>query len=138
MATRVPKPIFEIDGRNFESLDGFFDELGKVLGTAPWGRNFDAFNDVLRGGFGSPEGGFVLRWLHSADSRVSLGYDATIAYLEQLLQRCHPDNAAIVEVELEAARRREGQTIFDLVLEVIRCHGAGGDEAEDGVELALE
>jgi hypothetical protein len=134
----VPKPVFEIDGRNFDSLEGFFDELGNVLGTAPWGRNFDAFNDVFRGGFGSPEGGFLLRWLHSADSRAALGYDATVRYLEQKLHRCHPDNIALGESELEVARRREGQTIFDIVLDIIRCHGSGGDEAEDGVELELE
>ena len=138
MATRVPKPVFEIDGRNFHSLEGFFDEFGKVVGTAPWGRNFDAFNDVLRGGFGSPNGGFVLRWLHSAHSRAALGYDATIRYLEHKLQRCHPDNVTLVGTELEAARRREGQTIFDIVVEIIRCHGPGGDEAEDGVELELK
>jgi hypothetical protein len=45
----MPKPVFEIDRKNFETLDGFFDEIGVKLGTAPWGRNLDAFNDILRG-----------------------------------------------------------------------------------------
>jgi RNAse (barnase) inhibitor barstar len=131
------KPTFVLDGRNFDSLEGFYDELSRVLGTAPWGRNLDAFNDILRGGFGTPEGGFVLRWIHSAESRVALGYDATVRYLEQKLARCHPSNVALVTADLEAARRGEGQTIFDILLEIIRCHGPGGDEAHDDVDLEL-
>lgn len=59
------------------------------------GRNFDAFNDVVRGGFGTPHGGFKLRWINSAHSRAALAYDAVAA-------------------ELERARRGEGQTIFDI------------------------
>lgn len=103
----MPKPVFEIDGRNFGNLEGFYDELGRIVGTAPWGRNLDAFNDVLRGGFGSPDGGFVLRWINSADSRLALGYAATVNHLEYKLTHCHPDNVAYVAVELEAARRGE-------------------------------
>lgn len=134
----MPKPVFEIDGRTFDSLEGFYDELGKRLGTATWGRNLDAFNDVLRGGFGSPDGGFILRWVHSDHSRAALGYDATAQYLESKLGTCHPANVAIVAAELEGARRGEGQTIFDILLEIIGRHGPGGDEAEDGVELELK
>lgn len=74
----MPKPVFEIDGRNFDSLDGFYDEVTKSLGAAPWGRNLDAFNDILRGGFGTPDDGFVLRWVNSERSRVALGYGATV------------------------------------------------------------
>lgn len=129
--------MFEIDGRNFDSLDGFYVEISRNLLTAPWGRNLDAFNDILRGGFGTPEGGFVLRWLHSGVSRTALGYDATIDHLERKLQRCHPTNRAYVTEELVAARRGEGPTIFDILLAIIRDHGAGGDQQEDGVELEL-
>jgi RNAse (barnase) inhibitor barstar len=138
MTSLVPKPVLEIDGRNFDSLEGFYDEIGKSLGTAPWGRTLDAFNDVLRGGFGTPDGGFVLRWINSAESRVALGYDATVTYLEEKLGRCHPDNVGYVAAELDAARRGEGQTIFDVLIEIIRIHGPGGEEQEDGVELELK
>lgn len=129
--------MFQIDGRNFDSLEGFYDAVGKSLGTSPWGRNIDAFNDILRGCFGIPERGFVLRWANSEISRVALGYEATVRYLERKLQRCHRDNVAYVAEELEAARRGEGQTLFEILLEIIRDHGAGGREHEDGVELEL-
>lgn len=46
-------------------------------------------------------------------------------------------NVAYVSAELDAARRGEGQTLFDVLLEIIRVHGAGGEEQEDGVELEL-
>ena len=133
----MTRPVFEIDGAHFDSLEGFYEELGEKLGLVWWGRNLDAFNDILRGGFGTPEGGFVLRWTSSARSRDALGHAAAVRYLEQKLLRCHPTNVPGVAEDLEAARRGEGQTLYDILLEIIRCHGAGGEEAEDGVELEL-
>ena len=41
---------YEIDGEHFSTLEAFYE-----------GRNLDAFNDILRGGFGTPDEGFVLR-----------------------------------------------------------------------------
>jgi RNAse (barnase) inhibitor barstar len=98
------RPEREIDGERFATLDGFFDEVERVL-LAPgvyWGRNLDAFNDILRGGFGTPEGGFVLRWRRVDLSRARLGAS------------------------------------FDTLVAILRDHGPGGREAEDGVELQLD
>lgn len=41
----MPKPVLEIDGRRFETLEGFFDETGRVLSGVSWGRNLGAFNE---------------------------------------------------------------------------------------------
>ena len=69
----MPKPVLTINGGNFSTLEEFYDEVERVLiPGAAWGRNLDAFNDILRGGFGTPEGGFVLRWLESDRSRKHL------------------------------------------------------------------
>jgi RNAse (barnase) inhibitor barstar len=69
----MQKPTYEIDGSRFSTLEGFYDEISRVLiPGAEWGRNLDAFNDVLRGGFGTPEGGVVLCWKNSALSREHL------------------------------------------------------------------
>jgi RNAse (barnase) inhibitor barstar len=66
--------ILTIDGAKFSDLDGFFDEVSdKLFPTRWWGRNLNAFNDILRGGFGTPDVGFELRWLHSEVSRTRLG-----------------------------------------------------------------
>lgn len=102
-----------------------------------WHGNLDGFNDLLRGGFGTPDGGFVLRWVRANRSRTSLGYAATVRRLEQLLATCHPSNATHVRDRLQTAQRGEGPTLFDEIVETIRIHGPYGDEAEDGVELVL-
>lgn len=48
--------VYEIDGSRFHTLEEFYDEIGTALiHGSPWGRNLDAFNDILRGGFGTPE-----------------------------------------------------------------------------------
>jgi RNAse (barnase) inhibitor barstar len=95
--------IYEIDGTGFLDLDGFFGEITRVLiPGAEWGRNLDAFNDILRGGFGTPEQGFTLRWKNHALSRDRLG-----------------------------------STLFEALVEIIRDHGAGGDEGDDRVALEL-
>jgi RNAse (barnase) inhibitor barstar len=74
MSTSTNKPTLEIDGAAFDDLAGFWDEISrKLIPGSFWGRNLDAFNDILRGGFGTPEGGFVLRWLNAKHSKEQLG-----------------------------------------------------------------
>ncbi|MFI7283287.1 hypothetical protein ACIBOV_23790 [Micromonospora chersina] len=71
-------PVLVIDGASFSDLDGFAREFSRLLCHWTWNGNLDAFNDILRGGFGTPEDGWVLRWVSSDLSRVALGYDATV------------------------------------------------------------
>jgi hypothetical protein len=132
------KPIIEIDGARFDTLEGFWDEVSAhLIPGFEWGRNFDAFNDILRGGFGTTDGGFKLRWLNFQRSRELLGYVETLRWLEGKIQHCHPENVEIVKREIELARRSEGPTVLDIILVIIRIHGPGGSEARDGVELEL-
>jgi len=99
------KAVVTVDGANFSTLEGFFDEFERrVLKGKAWGRNLDAFNDVLRGGSGTP-----------LDSHNEIDTRRDIA----------------------AAASCQGSTVFDWLLDIIRAHGLGGDEAEDGIELLL-
>jgi RNAse (barnase) inhibitor barstar len=132
------KAVYEIDGRDFATLEKFYEVASKVLiPGAEWGYNLDAFNDILRGGFGTPDGGFVLRWVNSALSRERLGYPETVRQLERRLAHCHPANRENVAADLERARQGVGPTVFDCLVEIIGVHGADGAEQEDGVELVL-
>jgi RNAse (barnase) inhibitor barstar len=71
----VAKAEYEIDGRDFATLEEFYGVVSQVLiPGAKWGHNLDAFNDILRGGFGTLEGGFILRWKNSTVSRERQGY----------------------------------------------------------------
>src|SRR5690242_14123752 len=108
------KKVYEIDGVRFSTLEEFYDEVSRVLiPGASWGHNLDAFNDILRGGFGTPDEGFVLVWKNSDTSRQRLGYPETVRQLTLRLKRCHPSNRESVAQELEAAKREEGSTVFD-------------------------
>jgi len=133
------KRIYEIDGSDFSTLEEFYDVISRTLiPGAQWGRNLDAFNDILRGGFGTPDRGFVIRWRNSHESQERLGYPETVRQLEYRLQRCHPSNVSHVRDQLAAAKSGNGPTVYDWLVEIIRVHCAGGEESVDGVELELE
>ena len=129
---------YEIDGEHFSTLEAFYDEISRVVVPgASWGRNLDAFNDILRGGFGTPDEGFVLRWKNHDVSRQRLAYPETVRQLENRLERCHPTNRASVRDALDRARAGQGPTVFDWLVETLAAHGPGGEEAEDSVQLDL-
>ncbi|OXM54897.1 barstar family protein [Amycolatopsis alba] len=130
-------PVLTIDGSRFSDFDGFAREFSRLLSDYTWRGNLDAFNDLLRGGYGTPETGWVLRWLHSEPSRSALGHAETIRRLERLVLTCHPSNRPDFQARIDSARRGEGPTLFDEIVSIIRVHGAGGREAEDGIVLEL-
>lgn len=133
------KPVLVLDGSTVNSLADFYDEASRVLmSDVDWKTsNLDGFNDVLRGGFGAPSGGFVLRWEESDRCRQTLGWPETVRYLEQKLTSCHSSNLDLVEADLMAARREEGETLFEILFGIITAHGPGGREGRDGVDLVL-
>lgn len=131
------KPVLVIDGSRFDDFAGFAREFSSLLTDYTWSGSLDAFNDILRGGFGTPEGGFVLRWEHSERSRTLLGHPATAERLQELLPRVHSTNRALFTERLDAARAGEGPTLFDEIVEIIRVHGPGGREADNGIDLQL-
>ena len=133
------KKLYEIDGENIFSLEGFYEEISLVLlPGAGWGRNPDAFNDILRGGFGTPNESFILRWKNSQISRKRLDYPETVRQLKFHLKRSHSSNRKNIARELEQATKHSGPTVFDWLVEIIRIHYRGGAEEEDGIELVLE
>ncbi|WP_410662315.1 barstar family protein [Amycolatopsis sp. lyj-84] len=130
-------PVLIIDGARFSDFDGFTREFSRLLSHHSWRGNLDAFNDLLRGGFGTPENGWVLRWVNSESSRSALGHAETARQLERLVLTCHPSNRPGIEARIDNARRGEGPTLFDEIVDIVREHGPSGDEAEDGVVLEL-
>lgn len=130
-------PVLVVDGTRFSDLDGFARELSRLLSGYTWRGNLDALDDVLRGGFGTPEGGWVLRWVASETSRAALGHPETARRLERILPAAHPSNRAALEARLDEARRGEGPTLFDEIVAIIREHGPGGPQAADGIVLEL-
>ncbi len=136
-ATPADTPVLVIDGAAFSDFEGFQREFSALLERHAWNGNLDAFDDILYGGFGTPVNRWVLRWLNSDHSRRALGYEATLERLETLLKTCHPSNVDHLRQRIDMARRREGPTLFDEIVEIIRCHGRGGEE-QGGVVLELQ
>ena len=129
---------YNIDGERFSTLEEFYEEISRVLiPDAQWGQNLDAFNDVLRGGFGTPDEGFVLIWENSEVSKKRLGHRETVRQLERRLERCHPTARRSVKAQLRDAQSSKGPTVFDWLVEIIRVHAVGGEEAKDNVILQL-
>ncbi|MFZ5551571.1 MAG: barstar family protein [Bacteroidota bacterium] len=67
--------VFEIDGNTFNNLKEFFDVIGTQLTeNNRWGKNWNALNDILRGGFVKTEyeEPFRLIWKNSGVSRKTL------------------------------------------------------------------
>jgi RNAse (barnase) inhibitor barstar len=129
---------YEIDGERFATLEEFYDEIDRVMHLSPWGHNLDAFNDILRGGFGTPEGGFTIRWKNHNTSRERLGYAETVRQLNLRLERCHPESRDTVSQYLQDAQQGRDQTAFDWLVDAIHKHGPGGEEEQDRVELILD
>ncbi len=127
-----------LDGSLFDTMDGFYKQAARVLtdrkpGFTP-GKNLDAFNDLLRGGFGVHACGepISLVWKNSAKSRKDLGYRATARYYRGLLI-AHPERKNVYLPKLRAAMRRRGETLFDRIVAVV----TDPDQDRD-VELRLE
>jgi RNAse (barnase) inhibitor barstar len=127
------RQTFVINGSRFSTLEGFYDEVSSVLVPGqPWGRNLDAFNDVLSWPCGQEwEAPYLLVWQNSELSRERLGYAETERVLETRLHHGHPSNLAKTLKDLELARLRQGPTVFDWLIEIFR------DNAEC-VELWLD
>jgi RNAse (barnase) inhibitor barstar len=73
----------KIQGNNFSNLAEFFDEVErKMTKGLDWkiGRNLNAFNDVLRGGFGvhDCDEDYKLIWENSQKSKSELQEFTTI------------------------------------------------------------
>jgi len=68
------KPEIIIDANQFSDLSGFAEHFSQIAlkGQHQWHGNLNAFNDILRGGFGTPEGGFTVVWRNHQKSRQDL------------------------------------------------------------------
>jgi RNAse (barnase) inhibitor barstar len=64
-----------LDGRKMTDLDGFYDEIQRVLcpNFEFFGRNLDAFNDILRGGFGGFEEDEPIKIVIEATDQIERG-----------------------------------------------------------------
>ncbi|MBQ3109740.1 MAG: barstar family protein [Clostridia bacterium] len=94
---------FILDGNNFSDLEGFYEEIDKLLTkNLKWktGHNLNAFDDLLRGGFGVHEYNepITIKWIKYSKSKKDLGTETILELLETMLD-CDNTNHD-VKVEL--------------------------------------
>ncbi len=79
-----------IDGTRFGDLNSFYKHMDELLtdGTMRVGHNLDAFNDLLRGGFGVFDYGeqVDIYWDSFEQSRETLGDGLLLTILEIILR----------------------------------------------------
>lgn len=126
---------FIINGNDFNDLEGFYCIIDKLLTkdlTFKTGHNLDAFNDLLRGGFGVHEYGepILIKWINFNKSIRDLGYDETKKHYERMLKMCHPSNVIQVHNYLDAAKQHIGPTLIDIIIEIIQDTEDSGHDCE--------
>ncbi|MDJ0973509.1 MAG: barstar family protein [Planctomycetota bacterium] len=91
--TQEAPPELVLEGSRMPTLDAFYDEVERVLIPGrTMGRNLDAFNDILRGGFGTPDDGFVLVLRDADELRANLG-DTMFDAIVEIIQNHGPEGA---------------------------------------------
>lgn len=121
--------VLTIDGASVNDLASFIEEFNRIYAPFDvlWKGNLDAFNDYLVW----PDQEYVLVWKDSHRSQEKLGYTEMAKWLEERVLHCHPLNVPHMRERLEAARSGEGQTIFEMLVEIIQSNS-------DYVQLRLE
>lgn len=123
-----------INGGHFSSLEGFYDEVSSVLmKDTDWKvGTLDGFDDILYGGFGVFENGEEIEiiWKESQKSREDLGFKATKVFYEDKIRQGKPFNIQLIQQKLDDLVAGNGQTLFDILVEIIQSH--------TGITLNLE
>lgn len=92
--TTMDKQTIIINGDNFSDLESFYDEIDRVLTKdLDWetGHNLNAFNDLLRGGFGvyEYEEPVKIIWTKFSESKRRLGNKLMDTILEIIYDHQH-------------------------------------------------
>ena len=115
-----------IHGGHFSSLAGFYDEASHVLmKDADWKvGTLDGFDDILYGGFGVIEGKEEIEiiWKESEKSKQDLGFDATREFYNNKIRRGKPFNIELIQQKLDDLTEGKGQTLFEILVEIIQSH----------------
>ena len=117
-------PTLTIDGNNFSDFEGFVHEFNiNVVGDdRTWTGGFGMLNDLLRGGYGTPEGVFAIEWRHSHKSQKDLGKEATLAWLEAAKDKVHPASRENWSMQIALMKQNTGETLFMRVVNIIVLH----------------
>jgi RNAse (barnase) inhibitor barstar len=121
----IPQIILE--GKNIYDIPSFYREINQVfMQNEDWelGESLDAFNDLLFGGFGLLKDlpHIQLIWNNADLSSQALDYDTTKVYYLKKIEPGSPYNRIHFEQKLSELEAGNGQTYFQIILEIISDH----------------
>ena len=94
---------YVLDGERFWDIESFYDEAVSVFtdGFSAFGRNYSAFEDILRGGFGRHGYGepIAVLWKNFSKSREELPAQVLLDLIEVLC--CGPESGHDVLLRIE-------------------------------------
>ena len=115
-----------IHGGHFSSLGGFYEEASRVLmKDTDWKvGTLDGFDDILYGGFGVFENKEEIEiiWKESQKSKEDLGFKATCEFYENKIRQGKPFNIELIQQKLDELTEGKGQTLFEILIEIIKSH----------------
>lgn len=118
---------FVLDGNLFSDIRGFYAEINRLfMHNADWkiGESLDALNDILYGGFGSFNVAqpIVIVWKNANKSKADLGVEMTREWLQNKITSKKNYNTALLKSQLKKLEEGNGQTYFEIILEIFQEH----------------
>ncbi len=115
--------VYEIDCTRVKKYADFIDELNakfilQLEGAVVWNGNLDALNDLVTW----PSEIYEIKFNSAKSLGKALSFAETRKWLEHKLTQCHPANRNDVSIEIDAAERNVGPTLYDHILEIFSDH----------------
>lgn len=123
-----PDPlVLVLEGRAVHDIPSFYTEVNRLfMANEDWqlGHSLDALDDMLYGGYGVLAGhaGATLIWKDIEHSRNTLGVETTRAWLQAKLEGNGRFNRSLITGQLQALDAGQGQTYFEIVMEIFATH----------------
>jgi len=126
MTNRDPL-VLVLQGSAVGDIPSFYDEINRVfMSVEDWqlAHSLDALDDMLYGGYGVLAGhaDATLIWHDIEHARNALGVAATRAWLQAKLDGSGTFNARAITDQLQALAAGEGQTYFQIVMDIFAAH----------------
>ena len=119
--------ILHIEGASINDIATLYVEINRVfMADEDWqlGPSLDALDDLLWGGYGALAGhaSTTVVWRDIEHSREALGRATTQAWLQSKLDQAGTFNTAVIADQLAALQQGQGQTYFEIVMEIFNGH----------------
>ena len=107
-----------INGSHFSNLEAFYEEVSSLfLKDEDWKvGTLDGFDDILYG----YEGEII--WKNARKSKQDLGFDLTKEFYENKIRQGKPFNVTLIQQKLDDLISGNGQTLFEILIEIIESH----------------